>query len=627
MSATIDGARFAEADARRAGDRKRGPGASAAHRMARQLGPSCAPTRRWPSAILQRVARGGGRPARLPAWRRRDRAHARAARAERLPDVPVLPLHGQVEPPAQRAAIRRDPEGRRRIVLATSIAETSITLDGVVGGGRRRPVARAPSSIVAAGTTHLITTRASRAAGRPARWPRRAAGAEASPTACGSRPRTPAARAFDPPEMPTADLAPLTLALAQWGVADPTSLSWLDPPPPAALWRRARAAGRLEALDGEGRITERGRKLAALPMAPWQAAMVLLRRRARRGRRSGEARAAAAGARAGRAGRGSWRNGLSRWNGDRSPRAQAARKLGARVGAAGRRRSRRTAQGGCATARACSSRWRSAGQPRAPPRRLGRDLALGRRARLSRSTRPRRSPRAEWLAIGDAQGRAQAARITAALPLHHRRRRALAGRADRAPLDPALDRRARRARLERRIGAIALASGPTRARLAGGCRICLVGKAVDKLGTLLPAEPARPRRASPGSRRSPRSGWRAEAGDWLRPLLEGRRDLDVPTGALAEALLSLPRLGRAPAARSRSPRASSPRPPGTHHAIDYAADGASERRGARPGAVRARAPSDDRRDPLLLQLTSPAGPPDPGDPRPARVLARLVGAT
>src|SRR5690606_39365874 len=80
---------------------------------------------------------------------------------------------------------------------------------------------------------------------------------------------------FDPPEIATTDLAPLVLALAQWGVADPASLAWLDPPPAAALSAARERLAKLGALDGEGRITDRGRKLAALPMEPWQAAMLL----------------------------------------------------------------------------------------------------------------------------------------------------------------------------------------------------------------------------------------------------------------------------------------------------------------------------------------------------------------
>ena len=140
----------------------------------------------------------------------------------RLPNALVLPLHGQVDPAGQRAAIRRDPEGRRRIVLATAIAETSLTLDGVsivvdAGLSRRAEFDRA------AGTTRLVTHRASQAAaaqraGRAARQGPGVAYRLWEEAGHAGRP------AFDPPEMETADLAPLVLALAQWGTGDPGEL-------------------------------------------------------------------------------------------------------------------------------------------------------------------------------------------------------------------------------------------------------------------------------------------------------------------------------------------------------------------------------------------------------------------
>src|SRR5690606_7444105 len=153
--------------------------------------------------------------------------------AERLPGVPILPLHGQVDPASQRAAIRRGGEGRRRIVLATSIAETSVTLDGVsvvVDSG----LSRRAEFDVAAGVTHLVTRRASQAsaaqrAGRAARQGPGVAYRLWEEAAHAGR------EAFDPPEMLTADLAPLVLALAQWGVSEPASLAWLDPPPAPAI--------------------------------------------------------------------------------------------------------------------------------------------------------------------------------------------------------------------------------------------------------------------------------------------------------------------------------------------------------------------------------------------------------
>ncbi|MEC8771180.1 MAG: helicase-related protein, partial [Pseudomonadota bacterium] len=157
----------------------------------------------------------------LPGVREIERVRERLEK--RLPDALLLPLHGQVEPAAQRAAIRRDPDGRRRIVLATAIAETSLTLDGVsvvvdAGLSRRAEFDRA------AGTTHLVTHRASQAAaaqraGRAARQGPGVAYRLWEEGGHGGRPP------FDPPEMVTADLAPLVLSLAQWGTADPDSLA------------------------------------------------------------------------------------------------------------------------------------------------------------------------------------------------------------------------------------------------------------------------------------------------------------------------------------------------------------------------------------------------------------------
>src|SRR5688572_4514787 len=400
---------------------------------------------------------------------------------ERLPEVPILPLHGQVEPAAQRAAIRRDPQGRRRIVLATAIAETSITLDGVavvVDAG----LSRRAEFDVAAGVTHLITTRASQAAaaqraGRAARLGPGVAYRLWEQAAHAGR------EAFDPPEITTADLAPLVLALAQWGVADPNSLAWLDAPPPAALSAARERLAKLGALDAEGRITARGRQLAALPMEPWQAAMLLYG--AEHGAAGEAAKLALLLQERGLGGKGEdLAQRLSRWNGDRSPRAEASRKLAAgwarkagALGAAGRGAAppagillamalpdnlarRRDASG---------ESWLSAG---------GRGYALDPASPLAS---------AEWLAIGDAQGRAQAARITAALPLTTEDvERWLAGRIERRSTLRWTGERVE-ARLERRLGAVVLASGPDPAPDPQAVADILVGKAVEKLGTLLPA--------------------------------------------------------------------------------------------------------------------------------------------
>ena len=193
--------------------------------------------------------------------------------AEKLPVALILPLHGQCEPQTQRAAILRDPEGRRRIVLATAIAETSLTLEGVsvvVDAG----LSRRAEFDKAAGVTRLVTHRASQAAAaqRAGRAARQGPGTayrlwgEASHAG---------RAAFDPPEMLTSDLAPLLLALAQWGAAEPATLPWLDPPPVAALAAAKATLQALTALDAAGRITQHGRSMASLPMAPALAHMLL----------------------------------------------------------------------------------------------------------------------------------------------------------------------------------------------------------------------------------------------------------------------------------------------------------------------------------------------------------------
>jgi ATP-dependent helicase HrpB len=543
----------------------------------------------------------------------------------KLPGVAVLPLHGQVEPQAQRAAIRRDPEGRRRIVLATSIAETSITLEGVsivVDSG----LSRRAEFDLAAGTTHLVTVRASRAsaaqrAGRAARQGPGVAYRLWEDAAHAGRPE------FDPPEMLTVDLAPLTLSLAQWGVADPGSLKWLDPPPATAL---AAACGRLRALgalDGEGRITEQGRRTASLPMAPWQAAMVLYG--AGHGVAGEAAKLALLLQERGLGGRGEdLAQRLARWDGDRSPRAQSARKLA--EGWARRAEVLLPVRAELVEAPLFPSK--NKGGPSTSSGRTGLEdvpLAILLAQALPDNLARRRDPsgetwisvggrgyrldpasplaRAEWLAIGDAQGAAKEARITAAIPLTTGEvEQWLAGRIERRSVLNWTGERVE-ARLERRIGAITLASGPDTAPDAEAVVDMLVDKALEKLGTLLPAEiVARARYAGI----DPLSPERlAETADrWLRPLLEGRRDLVVPKGALGDALLNLidwdacQRLDRIAPREFVSPA-------GTHHAIDYAAEGGPT------VEVRVQALFGlDRHPmiggtPLLLQLTSPAGRP------------------
>src|SRR3569623_349265 len=196
--------------------------------------------------------------------------------ADRIGDLPGAPLHklfGQFPLPAQRAAIAPEPDGARKLVLATSIAETSLTLDGisaVVDSG----LARRPRYDRAAGMTRLVTERASQAAatqraGRAARQGPGVAYRLWEEAATAGLPR------FDPPEILEADLSALVLDCAIWGVPDPRSLAWLDPPPDAAVAAARARLATLDAVDADGRPTAHGRAIARLPMPPRLAHMLV----------------------------------------------------------------------------------------------------------------------------------------------------------------------------------------------------------------------------------------------------------------------------------------------------------------------------------------------------------------
>ncbi len=184
----------------------------------------------------------------------------------------VLPLYGELSAAEQDRAVSPG-EGRRRVVLATSIAETSLTIEGVrvvIDAG----LARRPSFDPRSGMTRLETVKASLASadqrrGRAGRlgpgvayrlWP------EAENRA---RP------AADRPEIESADLASLALDLAQWGVSDPSSLRWVNPPPVSNFAQAVALLRELEALDAQGRITEHGKQLARLPVHPRLAHMIV----------------------------------------------------------------------------------------------------------------------------------------------------------------------------------------------------------------------------------------------------------------------------------------------------------------------------------------------------------------
>jgi ATP-dependent helicase HrpB len=215
--------------------------------------------------------------------------------------------------------------------------------------------------------------------------------------------------------------------------------------------------------------------------------------------------------------------------------------------------------------------------------------------------------RAEFLVIGDAQGMAKGARITAAAPLAESEiERWLGDRIEqRSRLRWTGDRV--EARRERRLGAIVLASGPDPAPDDAMVTALLVDKAVEKLGTLLPRELlARARFA--GVEALGLGRLRAEARLWLAPLLAGRRDLEVARARISDALLGLLSWDERQRLDRLAPREFAT-PAGTSHAIDYAGDDAPSvqvRAQALFGLDRHPMVGDT---PLLLKLTSPAGRP------------------
>ncbi len=542
--------------------------------------------------------------------------------AERLnlpPDTDLHRLHGSLDPAEQRAAIRAAPPGRCKIVLATSIAETSLTLDGVrivVDSG----LARRPRYDRGAGLTRLVTERASQAAvtQRAGRAGRQGPGRvyrlwEEAATAALPR--------FDPPEILEADLTPLLLDCLLWGVADPRALNWLDPPSAAALDEAGRRLTALGAIDADGRPTAHGRAIADLPLPPRLAHMLLIA-----GEQGFGGLAAEVAVLLSERGLGGpdadLETRLRRWRSERGKRAEAARGLARRWrqlagGAAGEsgsvgecialafpdRISKRRDSSG--------ADWLSAG---------GRGFRLDPAAPLARG---------EWLAVAEASGAAGGARILSAAPIDRETVEALF--ADRiesgtqVQFDPATG--GVRASHGRRLGAILLSGGQdSRADPAAIEAALLDGVKRHGLALLPWGREARAlrrraafaRAADPDIPDLSDAALLAQADSWLPGLLEGKRRLsDIAPGALHGALDSLLGWDGKQRVDRRAP-ASFATPAGSSHAIDYEAEagptvavrvqalfGLAEH--PRVGGV-----------PLILALTSPAG-------RPIQTTADLPG--
>jgi len=180
---------------------------------------------------------------------------------DNVPDnVDLYPLFGNLPPEEQDQAIAPSPEGRRKVVIATDIAETSLTIEGVrvvVDSGLRR----APRFDAASGMTRLETVKISQASADQ----RKGRAGRVAPGVCHRLWTERTHHHLDrhtPPEIENADLAPLALELAAWGTPDPSALRWLDPPPADAIERAQSLLRRLGAIDADGTITDHGREMA-----------------------------------------------------------------------------------------------------------------------------------------------------------------------------------------------------------------------------------------------------------------------------------------------------------------------------------------------------------------------------
>jgi ATP-dependent helicase HrpB len=542
----------------------------------------------------------------LPGVREIDRAFD--ALGDCGADIVVHKLHGQIDPVAQRLAIRRDAQGRRKVILATNIAETSLTIDGVrvvVDSG----LARRARFDQAAGVTRLVTERASlsaatQRAGRAARQQAGVAYRLWEEAGNGGLPP------FDPPEILESDLAPLMLDCVRWGENDPTKLRWLDAPPAAALQQAYKLLMSVEALDAQGRITEHGTILANLPLPPNLAHMVATA--AHSGQAEDAAMLAVLIQERGLGGQSEDIDArYERFVRERGPKAEAARKLAQRIArlCSGNGGVEPLSIGGL-IATAFPERIAKRRDPKGEKwiSAMGRGLQLDAASPLARE---------EWLAVADMQGAASGARILSAAALTEAE---IIGRFGHRIINQEIlsyDKSADRveARMQRRLGAIVLSEGrlekPEALAVTNALLAAVRDIGIDVLPWSASALKLRERATFAGIPALSDDALMHSTEQWLLPLLcKVNRLRDVTPSALTEALDNL--LGWDMRARiDQIAPASFKSPAGTAHDIDYAAEAGPtvELRVQALFGLDTHPLVGVERIPLVLSLTSPAGRP------------------
>ena len=454
----------------------------------------------------------------------------------------VVPLYGNLGEKEQDAAIRPAAPGTRKIVLATSIAETSITIDGVRividSGLQRLPVFEA-----ATGITRLETVRVSRASAdqRAGRAGRTEPGVAIRLWHAG---QTAALPAFTPPQILSSDLSGFMLDLAHWGVTDPAALRLVDQPPPAAVEEARNLLGLLGALDEAGALTPTGKRIRDLALPPRLAAMIL--HAAKDGEQVAAARLAVLLTEQGLGGAAiDIEERLRRFASERGERAEAARRLAQRMADG-------FGKSASATASAPGALLMHAFPDRVALQRGGRGrfvMANGRGAELPETER---LAGAEMIVVADLTGQAGRQRILAVAEI------------DRAAVEAGLaedilredqcvfDRASRQVRARRvvRLGAMILEETPL-PRPAGPKAAAALADGVRQLGLqVLPfsRDAAQLRDRIGFLYRSIGEPWpdtreaalMARLGDWFVPFQENTRGLDdVSAASLHEGLMAL----------------------------------------------------------------------------------------
>src|SRR5438552_884620 len=545
---------------------------------------------------------------------------------ERVQDasIEIVPLFGALDASVQDKAIAPAPKGTRKVVLATSIAETSLTIEGVrivVDSG----MARVPRYEPDIALTRLETVRASRAAVDQ----RRGRAGRTEPGVCyrlWDEPQTASLAAYTQPEILSADLSSLVLDLAQWGVSDPGGLAFLDPPPAPALKEAKNLLNELGALDADGRITTEGHSLRALALPPRLARMIVDSHRLGAGEQAAEIAAILTE-------RGLGGDNvdldvrLDQFGRDRSQRASSARSL-----------ARRWTQQVASSEAAQGDTDLSTGimLAYAFPDRVAKNrgngsfvLANGRGAAVEQTSSLARAP---YIAVGELTGTAASGRILLAAPIAQEEIERYFADQIESTEETSFDRNAMalRARRKRTLHAITLSEAPMAlSPSAETARIFaegLIATGLDKLPWSKSVKQWRDRVIF--LRKAEGEGWpdlsdtalAAQSETWLVPVLYDKTALkDFSAGDLSEALMTLlpwelrGRLEREAPTHFEAPT-------GTMLAIDYEAEqgptiavrlqelfGLSTHPSIANGAV-----------PLVLALLSPAQ-------RPVQVTRDLPG--